>query len=717
MLLLIYHFLHIHACKFHTYTSHSIGQPSSFKNTRSETPMLQDAECRALEEALEATLAAPLSVTRAAYMATYDLVYSHCSESTGTYQIKGEEIYRIVKRKVAEYTSNLVFRASIAEFSAQAVGFRQTAVQLERIYSYIDRFFVRASVYRGEATQSIGDLFYACIYHNYVSRIEENLLGLIFLEFETSRRLFKQDCSALRTVVRFYLDTLRIVGQESKLVAFYRTYIGEYAANTSFSSDIRKLLKKVYLEMYYATSIIGERPLVRDIVSRIESRAAEAVAYTIQLAATGGAFKHAYKVVSVMDEGVRQQFKQAYTEMVAGRLAASSDFAGLFSSFVFFKEQIAASKMTGYEAEYKKIVSENFVDRGEADQLSLVKELLGRFDAAVGALEYEKGLRDGIVDVAQCPGVKKLDDLVDYLVIVGTEAVLGHYLTSCQARLIRGGCAPVEDHIAQRLAAACGPGAVSKIASSIKTYTSYHGTIFREGHRDGPSTLLMGTEHRSLFDRECVIARLFVHTSGFWRIGRDSTVLDPDIQRYVDYAVQRHPLGHRERLDVNHSLSAAVFEMNGTTYRMNGDLFNALFVLAKHGGRIKAAELKLEGEGKLERLAAHGFVSIEGEMVRLLNRQDSQKAINLYEAPDLASVARDAPNLAAQKRAVVESLISKFMKRLKKAEIAEVEEGLPVQSMAVHGLVILPDDIAGGIERLVEKGFLELCDGALSYVP
>lgn len=648
----------------------------------------------------------PLSITQESFIQTYNAVYVYCSVTSEAYYIEGRAVYELVEKMIREYSKSLCFKASVRDVSDQAVHFRCSVNLLNRIYSYLERFYVRTSIYNDRPVERLQDLFYTQIYFNYVMTVEESLHGLIFLEIETSRSLFRQECGHLKTVVRFYIDILTAANQEEKLGRFYRMYLDNFVGHTNFSAEIGRLLKRVYLEMYFVTNIVGDKGMCRDIVARIDFRRDDIFKHLFSKIEAFENFKHIYKIASMMDDG--GHFKKAYSGFVAGRLRALSTFGDLYAMYCRLRRQIISNRMSGHLESLDRHVKEDFVDRNGRNQEEIGEDLVKTFDSLVlgmnggGAPVCVAGM-----SAAECGACVNIDTLVGYFALIQNDFIVDLLIESCQLRLLRGASPSIENGIMDKIAEQVGVGAVSKLRNIIMTYLNSHSELFTLEEYGGTGFRVS----------------LLKHTFGYWHFARDSISLPDALECCKNRILGSVRLGYRECISINYNLSPAVFEMNGTRYKINSDLLSLLLHVHRHRDGLLLCDLrKVANDGRfeqnMERLVDCGFcrVAAGDGLVKIVNKVSSEKFIDLFDLKDVFSKDEGVVHGNRQKPAVVEATICRFMKKTKKASIDSLCLEIPSGFAVKNGIEITAPDVRSGIECLAEKGYLHVEDGVVEFV-
>lgn len=631
--------------------------------------MLSPDEQKIIEENMKLILVHPSAITLSSFMTTYNTIYRHCSMPSEVYYIKGEEIYRIIEEQIAAYTRSLVFKASIENMTEQVTLFRQSLVLLSRIYSYIERFYIRTSMYKNSQVEKLADMFYNQLYYNYLFAIEDSLVGLVFLEIETARELFRQECASLKSIVSFYTETLLATGQEEKLRKFHKAYLSNFLENTNFKLETGRLLKQIYLEMYFATNIIGEKGMCRDIVNMLDERREDMFQYVFAKMEAFEGYRHVFKIISMMDDSAKMRFKKAYCAFVGRKLRQSSSFEELYMAYCQLRRQIIINKMGGYMESLESAVREDFIDRGSAIQeaigLSLVavvgklalqeKFTGGRMcardargpqntESEAGACAKHADEPSGACKEPRCtdsPDEKAVQNylenteiILDFLALIYNDFLADAFIQECQMRLLQGESPAEEKAILGKMVERMGISSVSKLKNIISTYLSYNTEYFG---------LPTGGQFR---------VSLLKHTMGFWNIRGHEIGLEPTLGMVKDRIIEMEGLAYKECVFVNYTLSPIVFEMNGTWYKMNSDVFSILFHV--HGGADMSG-VKIDSSNSVGANADAGMGNINAGNTNADGINiDTINSSNTYNATSQLNPATNneyaADNLMARKR-------------------------------------------------------------------
>ena len=135
------------------------------------------------------------------------------------------------------------------------------------------------------------------------------MLSILFLEIDTARRDYGGNFDYLRGVVRFYLDILVITNQQERLKRFHGSYINNFSSCTNFDMEISKLLKRIYLEIYFVINIIGDRGLCRLVMDKILYRESDIFDHMCSKVQSFENLKHIFKIMGMMHETFKEKFK------------------------------------------------------------------------------------------------------------------------------------------------------------------------------------------------------------------------------------------------------------------------------------------------------------------------------------------------------------------------------------------------------------------------
>ena len=659
------------------------------------SPLLMDPNAQeTLEKSLDCILDRPHLVTQELFITAYNTVYLLCAVPSETYHIKGEEVYNLVEMKIEQFTRRIPFTASITSLAKLMSQFKQSSRLLSRIFRYLERYFIRITLYnrlgnnilRGSDdsnhldtyVEPLSDMFFRKLYFNFIFNCEEKIQTLIFAELNFCRMQFKQSCPEIHTIVSAYISTLLKTNQEESLNSFYERYVHGFVESTDFTGEIGKLLKRVYLEMFYAANIIGDKSICREIVLKLTARLDDLFSYAFAKIRQYESAKHIFKIVNVMGESSRIRLRSGFESIVNERLQNISSFSGLYEVFTKTRRQIDTNKMGGWSDLTDKLFQSWINTINLFKSTTLAEESVILLDQQIKLGSKESNL------------VFKLSpDLLDLVVLFNTDLFIDLYTKSCQIRLLNGCSAHIEQYVCNELLSRLGLSSLSILSSSINTYLE-------------PSACL---EHNF---------KLFKHTAGFWPIKPVMFALTPELTLILNNLLNSVQLGYREKLSFNLRLSSITIRIYNKIYKMNTDTYMVLSLI--NSGNVNLQKLLFDFnnvfiEQNLSKLVSGGLIKIENENIEMIydktGNENDLEIVDLFEVVGFDEKCMEESENKRGRDAVCEAAICRLLKRVKKASIEEIAKELEKSEEVIKGCLY----------ELETRGYVAVNDNNIEYVP
>lgn len=679
--------------------------------------MLLDEERVTLERSLATILQSPNSVSQGLYNEVYNTVYVHCTASSEEYFIKGSLIYDLLSSSIDAFTSSLEFQGSITSLAEQAAAFRSSLSLLARIFSYLERFYIRTSILRDLQVQRLKELFHSKIYYNYIYNVEDSLLSLVFLEIETSRKLYRQECSELKAVVSLYLELLVCAGQDGAMRRFFKRYVDDFRAHTNFGLEIGKLLKKIYLEVFFATNVLGDKEVCREVIQAIVFRKDEIIEYVFAKITSFEKFKHIYKIISMMPEAVKGQFRCRYGEILERNFSSLNTFFEIYGMYARVREQIAANRMSGYTDLLDRIMKRVFCEKKDAIQVEIQTEMVCAIEKLIGDRidngkpSFQRSVSDAIaIADRDCPKKPASPDTsssidpeiyFDLFALIFTEHLMDLYTERCQYRLLKGSNPAGEQEYAEMILQRIGWNAATRLKSSVSSFINRWtlNILIEDGGHSGPAI-----SHGSF------AVSLAKVTKGFWDVERNEVNLHPYLEQARSSISRLVQLAERQRLEFNYRLSLVVFEINGRKYRISGDAFS-MYLHILSAENIDVEELRSvcadrHFDANADLLVKNGLVAYDGRF-RASWKQPDQEVVDLFTVPQRLAATEEAVYVLEKSIHVVESRVCSVMKRSKRMEKHALARSAECDML----------EFETAFTSLVSKGFLEVRGEDVVYIP
>lgn len=693
--------------------------------------MLSELHKNIIESNLATILQTPTAITDKEYIETYNAIFSHCTEHTVDYTIKGETIYNMLKEKLCEFTDRLLFDGCVQHMAEQIRKLLCSMDLLEKIFSYLGRFYVRISILNNKDVKKIRDLFYYQAYYHFIYKIEENLITVILMEVETFRKQYKQDFSDLAIVIQFYLNCLSNNGLTTNIANFCRRYIEDFQNNFEFNVDIGKLLKKIYIEMFFATTVISDRDIAKEIIQRILFRKDELVDYAMGKVQRFEKFKHVYAIINKMPENCRSEFKRRYQEFVTLLMNDSHTFADLYLNYSRVIEQIAINKLIAFNEIVNTCVTKSFSERSAQMQTEIHTEMVDFINNYIVNTYYKTDFFDHCntaaesaycedtnlpieqpshenaifqVEVNENDSIEKDEFQVNaarffsLFALVFDDFLADLYTASTQTRLLKGMNARREQTFTDMICEKVGWSSVSILKKSVLNFQDVHTYDFRVSQ-----------------DQQFPISSVFL-TKTFWEIGKDEPNLHPILSAMKEEMLKFIEVPEHHILEFNYSLSPIIFSHNDTDYKISTSVFSLLlYIMDSNGIELEVLRSKsndLHFDTNLEILVRNEFVKIEANkdgksVLNALNKYSSECAIDLFEVPVRKMKSIDFVLPDTHHQYVLEALVCKIMKRLKGASVVALKGQLNCTN----------DDFERVVSSLISKGYLNMEDDLIKYIP
>lgn len=678
--------------------------------------MLLAEEKATLEESLAAILQHPHSVSQSLFNETYNTVYTHCTALSEEYSIKGSSVYDLLAEGIHTFTSKLEFHGSISPLAKQVEAFRSSLSLMAKIFSYLERFYIKRSILRDLHIKKLKDLFYFKLYYNYIYKVEEGILDLVFLEIETSRKLYRQECSELKTVVTFYLELLVSTGQDGAMRHFFKRYVEDFRQHTDFNAEIGKLLKKVYLEVFFASNVLGDRDVCREIIQGVVFRKDEIIEHVFAKIAGFEKFKHIYKIISMMPEAVRGQFRCRYGEALELSFSKLSTFPEIYGTYVKTREQITANRMSGYREVLDDVVKRVFSEKKHADQTEIQIEMVCAIERFIGSDDPgdvidadTKPMLAGNGHSKKSAGLDMkgehgpsidLDAYFDLFALFFTEYLMDLYTERCQYRLLRGFNPAKEQAYAEMILQRVGWSAATKLKSSVASFTNRY-ILRTPGVEWGQPGLALDSSF---------MVSLAKITKGFWDVKRSEVKLHPFLEKVKHSISGLVLLAERQKLDFNYRLSPVVFEVAGNRYKVSSDIFS-MYLHILTADNISVGELRSlcddrHFDANVDFLVIHKLILYDGEF-KAARIRPGQGFVDLFVVPQKQIVREETVCTLEKSIHVVESKICSVMKRAKRMQKQALAECIECDKL----------DFEVAFTGLVSRGFLEMKETEVSYIP
>lgn len=651
--------------------------------------MLGEAEHKILLQNCFKILKNPNEITRKEFNIVYNTVYTHCSAKSETYTIKGEEIYNFLENVIDSFCKKIEFTGSCDSLAVQIQSFEHSVDILSKVFSYLERFYIRTSILNCADVRKIKDLFYFKIYYNFLYRAEESFLNVIFLEVETFRNFHKRDLKNLKIIIQFYLEALARNGLETSMNNFYRQYVSEFKTSFDINCSIKDLIKKIHMEIYITTNIFNDHEVTREIISSIESRKDEIMKYAFSKVSKFEKLKHIYSIISKMSESVRIEFKQRYESFIETQFCNSENFEQLYQNYCNIVEQTKINKMHGFIDLVDECMSRSFKERSNLNQLEI-------FDTMVNYVDTEF-CTNHPSDESNDKVCRNVEIFFNFFSSIVDDRLIDKYISRTQNRLINGFDPSTELYLGSYLLEKLGLGMVSRLNNSILGFLNKKKISYELG----------------LNSIEVSLAKI---TKGFWNIEKNEVNLHSDLEIIKDMIYEKAELEEKQKIEFNYSVSPIIFKLNSTKYKLPTDVFSIYYYIL-NGENVNHEELKIKCGDKnfdknIQRLISMGLVEIIPNIdtsvyYRAVDRQVQESYIDLFSCNETVINKKEIQEFKENKIHIIESQICKFMKKNK-----FISKDLIFQELQFD-----PLEVENAITNLVAKEYLEIINGVIHYIP
>lgn len=680
------------------------------------THMLSQAQEEIIQKNLHSTLYIPTVITQKEYIETYNCVYSYCTGHSNNYVIKGEAIYDLLKTRLEEFANNLEFQGSICDTAKQIQNLNLTIDLLEKLFSYLERFYIKTSILNYKDVKKLRDLFFYKIYYQFIFKIEENLVNIIFLEIETLRKMYKQNFSELTTVIDFYFTCLTINGLVTNMIGFSRRYVEEFKQSFNFNVEIGKFLKKIYLEMFFITTVINDKDMAKEVIQTIIFRKDEILDYVFKKIDNFEKFKHIYVIITMMPENCKAMFKKRYEDFVVHLLEKSITFDDFFTNYCRLGQQVTLNKLSGYDELINECFKCTFLERPVHKQTQIHREMMEYFH---GCLMHAYYIRDVL---GRCSDSRKLsvqcvstgseaetvkhgedsfinsERFFDLFSLICDDDLIDLYTQSTQERLLKGMDPAREEAYTNIILERVGWGSASILKNSVTNFKTKQNYLF-------------DISVNNVFSVSCV--RI---TKSFWGIEKDEPNLHPSlesIKKEISASIERPA---RYILEFNFAVSPIIFSFNNTRYKMSSSAVSLLLYIQESTGidinTLQSLANDKFFEKNLEMLLKNGFISIQTDSdntqkIFALDKYSEEAVVDLFELPVKKVVAAEPVVLDTQSFQILEAKICKIMKKSKELMPCVLREQLGSEEV----------EFENAISNLISKGYLSVSGSYLVYIP
>lgn len=653
-------------------------------------PMLSNAEHEILLKACSIVMKNPKELTRKQFNIVYNTVYTHCSSKSENYTIKGEDIYNFLDNFLDQFCRKVEFTGSCDSLAEQIQIFQHSVDILAKLFSYLERFYIKTSILNCADVKKIRDLFYHKIYYSFIYKIEEGLLNLISLEVETLRNFNKHDVRNLKIVVQFYLESLARNGLETSMNQFYKRYINEFKSYFNFNCSIKQLVKKIHMEIYITTNVFKDYEVTKEIIQSIEGRKDEIIDYAFIKILNFEKLKHIYTIISRMTDSSRMEFKQRYESFMKDQFTSTDEFEELYHNYCNVIRQIRMNKMNGFIDLVDECINKSFKERSSNNQMKIYDGIVEYIDK-----EFCKEIQE------QNDEMKTTEDkevFFDFFASIADDRLIDKYITSVQFRLINGQSAINEQILSNFILKRLGLGVVSRLSNSISSFLNKNNFKYEVNSND-------------------FLVSLVKLTKGFWIVEKSEIELHPVLNSIQNEVYQNSGLEEKQKLEFNYTISPIIFILNGTKYKISSDVFSIYYYILNSDKEISYDDLKSKCNDKnfdknIQCLLNGGLVGCvntnENQSFYIaLDKHNEETFVDMFNNQSTVISNKEIQEFKENKAHIVEAQICRMMKQKK----------FIAMNLIYNELSIDPIEVENAITNLVAKEYLEIINGCIHYLP
>lgn len=660
-----------------------------------------------LKERVLDALKFPDKVNKNIVLECYNIIYTHCTAHNKVYNINGEIIYKHLDDLLGHFCKNLKFSFNKEEFCKQSMQFCKAVEILEIIFSYLERFYIKISILKkNTGIKRIKELFFSNLYYNYIFNIENSLCDLIFLELETYRHNYESAILQLKDMIRFYIDTLVITNQSSNLEKFYLRYLDEFKNSLILDSEISKLLKKVYMELYFLNNFINEKIFYQEIVKFIYPRKSEIINYAFYRIMNFKKFKHIYKIMIMMPEEVLNEFKYKYEDCARSHIkknlsgeATHENFCKFYQFYANIYDQIHSNCLVGFEDLLNELTNSVFNELPSESQFSHRKSMGLMLDSVIRNQELERF---------------DIESYVELFNSIYNEKLVDFYTKLAQKRLLDGMSIATEEQLLEKLVTKMGTAMVGGLRSSINSFASQLSYNLEDlvDTNSLSDTLGLNDFNKSFTNTSNPVLTLVKVANAYWNIKPNNVKLNRSLLFLSESIYRNTNLEKKTVLQLNYKLSKITFKFKETRYSMASDTFSMLMHVKELSGKATLNELKDivaddDFEYNYNFLIEHNFIILKEFLYFNYELENNEESVDYFNINYEKAQDTFEDELPAVLDYLVEMKICKILKRENKIEKNDLMNMVSESDKEF-------DRILG---NLVDRGFLELENDIITYIP
>lgn len=197
------------------------------------------------------------------FIQAYNIIYLHCTSDIDAYEIKGSVIYNTLSEALILHFKSMRPISSLESFYKFISNLNLDII--EKVYSYLSRFYIKINLDKNNNISTIKYLFYTLIYkygiYSSLKNIEENII----FEISCYRENNSENLIMIKTCIKFLRDLYLFNDNEEDYEKFINSYV--YDFNESYSTDIKINIEYINKEMEIVESIFEHKK--KDILAKL----------------------------------------------------------------------------------------------------------------------------------------------------------------------------------------------------------------------------------------------------------------------------------------------------------------------------------------------------------------------------------------------------------------------------------------------------------------
>ena len=660
---------------------------------------MEKADSERLGDITRRILLDPDHVDSGDFMEGYNTIYRVCTQPTEKYEIKGACVYEMLKGVLVEYLRGLENFSSIETFNRGFTKFRRSAKILESVYDYIERYYIRTCIMKGEKNiQEISDLLYSSYYFVYVSKLEFLLRNMILIEL-VNIRVGSGDLNELVSATRTYKTLVLGSNCEEKLEELKGLYLDGFRAGVDIGAPVENLIFVFFAEIQVASQMFDREPhktMGKRLVSMLLPRVDEIIEHSIGEVRCKRVLRNTYQILEMMGSKYVETFAVKLDRFIDAELRTCRKFDSFFEFFVYLDNNAVQVGQTVAKTVYEKFsqVMKAFVMNTSSEEVARFNELI-----------VEK-----IENMSKEWSAEYVRSTLRFLnLLEHKDTIIDTITFNMQRRLLMNERSMTEEErLVEQLLGVMGHEDLSKLRVSLgdMIFSMKFNTVIHPAAGEGSGGGTRGFEAEPKF-----------LTSGFWHLKSDNIRLFGELG-FAQKCLVESLKARKRRAFVafNHAISVAILELNAHRIELQTNVASLLLLIESLGAAtfeiLEQMTLDRSTGGHLHVLCQRGLVTSGGGRFSVNWDYDYGDA-RIFESkytrlgrPECFSLV----NIRINNIVRAEAEIAKFMKR----------EQLCERSLLAHEMALLMfqcDEIEDAMHNLEKNEYIKISGSSVRYIP